>query len=72
MDVNVLGTGRAETHINHPFRSFFPTLAFFVFMLPCFLFVLCLESERVVRIGAWAQSFPNVGENGGDGGGVVG
>ena len=38
-DVNVPRTGRAETHINHPFRSFSPTLAFcfHVFMIfTCF------------------------------------
>ena len=49
-DVNVPGTSTAETHINHPFRSFFPTLAFCVFMCLCFSFDLRLESERVVRV----------------------
>ena len=64
-DVNVLRIDRAETHINHPFRSFFLTLAFFAFMLPCFLcFALRLERKRVVRLGAWAQSFLSIGETG--------
>ena len=61
-DVNILGTNRVETHINHAIQSFFPTLAFLVFMLPCFSFVLHLERERVVKVGAWAQSFLSVGE----------
>ena len=50
MDVNVLGIGKAQTHINHFFQSFFPKLAFLVFMLPCFSFVLHLERKRVVRV----------------------
>ena len=63
-DVNVLGIDRAETHINHPFRSFFLILAFFAFVLLHFTFVLRLERERVVRVRAWAQSFLSVGETG--------
>ena len=49
-DENVPGIGRSETHISHPFSPLLPHLLS-VFMLLCFL-VLCLESERVVRVGA--------------------
>ena len=50
-DENVLGTGRLEMHISHPFSPPLPHFLF-VFLLLCFQVVLCLESERVVRIGA--------------------
>ena len=50
-DENVLGTGKSETHISHPFGPLLPPLLF-VFMLFCFHFALRLESERVVRVGA--------------------
>ena len=50
-DKNVPGTGRSETHINHPFHPFLPPLLS-VFIVLRFRFVLCLESERVVRVGA--------------------
>ena len=50
-DKNGPGTGRSETHINHPFRPLLPPLLF-VFIVLRFRFVLCLESERVVRVGA--------------------
>ena len=61
--MNILGTGRAETDINHP-SDLSPTFVFLAFMLPCFPFVLRLERERVVTLGAWAQSFPSIGETG--------
>ena len=50
-DRNVPGTGRLETHINHLFRPLLPPLLS-VFTVLRFRFVLCLESERVVRVGA--------------------
>ena len=50
-DENVPGTGRSETHISHPFSPPLPQLLF-IFLLLCFQFVLRLESERVVRVGA--------------------
>ena len=50
-DENILGTWRSETHISHPFSPLLPYLLS-VFMLLCFLVVLRLESERVVRVGA--------------------
>ena len=50
-DENVPGTGRSEMHINHPFSPLFPHFLS-VFLLLCFQFVLRLESERVVRVGA--------------------
>ena len=50
-DENVPGTGRAEPHISHPFSPPLPHLLS-VFITCCFHFALCLESERVVRIGA--------------------
>ena len=62
-DKNVLGTERLETHISHPFSPLLPHLLS-VFLLLCFQVVLCLESERVVRVGAWAQSFSERSETG--------
>ena len=50
-DENIPGTGRSETHINNPFGPLLPHLLS-VFLLLCFQFVLRLESERVVRVGA--------------------
>ena len=50
-DENVPGTGRSEMHISHPFIPPLPHLLS-VFLLLCFQFVLRLESERVVRVGA--------------------
>ena len=50
-DENVPGTGRSETLISHPFSPPLPHLLS-VFLLLCFQFVLHLESERVVRVGA--------------------
>ena len=50
-DENVPGTGRSEMHISHPFSPPLPHLLS-VFLLLCFQFVLRLESERVVRVGA--------------------
>ena len=50
-DKNVLGTGRLETHISHPFRPLLPPLLS-VFIVLRFHFALRLKSERVVRAGA--------------------
>ena len=50
-DENVPGTGRSEMHISHPFSPLLPPLLS-VFILLCFRFALCLESEREVRVGA--------------------
>ena len=50
-DENVPGIGRSEMHINHSFSPPLPHLLS-IFLLLCFQFVLCLESERVVRVGA--------------------
>ena len=50
-DRNVPRTGRLETHINHLFRPLLPPLLS-AFTVLRFCFVLCLESERVVRVGA--------------------
>ena len=50
-DENFPGTGRSEMHISHPFSPPLPHLPS-VFLLLCFQFVLRLESERVVRVGA--------------------
>ena len=50
-DENVPGTGRSETLISHLFNPPLPHLLS-VFLLLCFQFVLRLESERVVRVGA--------------------
>ena len=50
-DKNISGTGRLETHISHPFRPLLPPLLS-VFIVLRFRFALCLESERVVRVGA--------------------
>ena len=50
-DENVPGTRRSETHISHLFRPLLPTFAC-CFMLSSFHCALCLESERVVRVGA--------------------
>ena len=50
-DENVLGTERSEMHISHPFSPPLPHFLY-VFLLLCFQFVLRLESERVVRVGA--------------------
>ena len=50
-DENVPGTGRAEPHISHSFSPPLPHLLS-VFIECCFRFALCLESERVVRVGA--------------------
>ena len=50
-DRNIPETGRSETHINHPFCPLLPPLLS-VFIVLRFRFVLCLESERVVRVGA--------------------
>ena len=50
-DENVPGIGRSEMHISHPFSPPLPHLLS-VFLLLCFQFVLRLESERVVRVGA--------------------
>ena len=51
VDENVLETGRSETLISHPFSPPLPHLLS-VFLRLCFQFVLRLESERVVRVGA--------------------
>ena len=48
---NVPGTGRLEMLISHPFSPSLPHLLS-IFLLLCFQFVLHLESERVVRVGA--------------------
>ena len=50
-DENVLGIGRSEMHISHPFSPPLPHLLS-VFLLLCFQVVLRLGSERVVRVGA--------------------
>ena len=50
-DENVSGTGRLEMHISHSFSPPLPHLLS-AFLLLCFQFVLRLESERVVRVGA--------------------
>ena len=50
-DETVPGTGRSEMLISHPFSPPLPHLLS-VFLLLCFHFVLRLESERVVRVGA--------------------
>ena len=50
-DENGLGIERAEPHISHSFRPPLPHLLS-VFIACCFHFALCLESERVVRVGA--------------------
>ena len=50
-DENVPGIGRSETFISHPFSPPLPHLLS-AFQLLCFQFVLRLESERVVRVGA--------------------
>ena len=50
-DENIPGTGRSETHISHPFRPLLPPLLS-AFIVLRFRFALCLESERVVRVGA--------------------
>ena len=50
-DENDPGTGRSETHISHPFSPPLPHLLS-VFLLLDFQFVLRLESERVVKVGA--------------------
>ena len=50
-DENIPGTGRSETYINNPFGPLLSHLLS-VFLLLCFQFVLRLESERVVRVGA--------------------
>ena len=47
---NVPGTGRSKMHISHPFSPLPHLLS--VFLLLCFQVILCLESERVVRVGA--------------------
>ena len=50
-DENVSETGKSDTLISHPFSPPLPHLLS-VFLLLCFQFVLLLESERVVRVGA--------------------
>ena len=50
-DENVLGTGRSEIHISHPFSPLLPHLLS-IFLWLCFQVVLRLESERVMRVGA--------------------
>ena len=50
-DENVPGIGRSKMHISHPFSPPLPHLPSVVLLL-CFQFVLRLESERVVRVGA--------------------
>ena len=50
-DENDPGTGRSEMYKNHPFGPLLPTFAFY-FVLSYFHYALCLESERVVRVGA--------------------
>ena len=50
-DENVPGTGRSEMHISHPFSPLLQHLLS-IFLLLYFQFVLRLESERVMRVGA--------------------
>ena len=50
-DENIPEIGRAEPHISLPFRPPLPHLLS-VFIVCCFHFALCLESERVVRVRA--------------------
>ena len=52
-DENIPGTAGSERHISHPFRPLLPYLLF-AFVIFSLVF-LRLESERVVRVGAWAQ-----------------
>ena len=53
--VNVPRTGRAEADINRPSDLSLPHL---LSLLSCFLcFALYLAGKRVLRLGAWAQSF---------------
>ena len=42
---------RAEPHISHPFRPSLPHLLS-VSLRAVYVLLLCLESERVVRVGA--------------------
>ena len=62
-DENVPRTGRSETHISHPFSPLLPPLLS-VFIVLSFRSDLRLESERVVKVGAGAQSFSERGETG--------
>ena len=62
-DENVLGTERSEPHISHPFSPLLPHLLS-IFLLLCFQVVVRLESERVVRVGASAQSISEQSETG--------
>ena len=48
-DENIPGTGTAEPHISHSFSPPIPHLLS-IFIMCCF--ALCLENERVVRVGA--------------------
>ena len=49
---------RAEPHISHPFRPPLPHLLS-VSLHAVNVLLLRLESERVMRVGARAQSFPS-------------